>query len=103
MIREVYMELVKSHYKKYQLKNIDFITKHDSLEDTENYYDKNSVKYEMYKSLLEIEEKIKSEGIIRLCKECKNEFIIISYSLQAKAPPPFYGEGVYRRIQLMKS
>lgn len=44
----------------------DFITKHDSLEDTENYYGKNSIQYEMHKFLLEIEKDLGSTGDIKL-------------------------------------
>ena len=64
----------------------DFITKHDSLEDTENYYGKNSIQYEIHKFLLEIEKDLGSTGDIKLCKECKGEFIVIAYNSIFNSP-----------------
>ena len=57
---------------------MDFITRQDSLEETERMYGKKSGQYAIHKVLTEAEKELRDTGSLWLGKMCKNEFIWIS-------------------------
>lgn len=61
---------------------MDFITKGDKdLKHTEMFYGKHSDQYALHKVLLDAENTLKTTGYLKLGKQCKEEYITITYRL----------------------
>lgn len=62
---------------------MDFITRKQSLEDTERLYGKQSKQYALHIELAKAEHMLESSKILALSKKCKKEYIVIRFHVDS--------------------